>query len=102
MRGRGRRSLRGKIKQTDFLQAETEGVRNYEKQTDFLQAKTEGVMNYKDEGAGRHEMNKAEGAGRRGMYEDEGAGRDKEENRIKRGNKRATQTFAVSEYRSYT
>ena len=35
-----------RTKQTNFLQAEIEGVRNYEKQNDFLQAETEGIKNY--------------------------------------------------------
>jgi hypothetical protein len=84
-----------KIKQTDILQAETEGVRNYEKQTDFFQVKTEGAMNDKDEGAGRHKRNKAEGVRRRDMYEDKGAGQDMEEDRSKGGDNHIRQVWAV-------
>ena len=46
---------KAEIKQSDFHQGETKGVRNYENQTDYLQVNTEGTMNYKDEGAGREE-----------------------------------------------
>ena len=45
---------------------------------------------YKDEGAGRHRMNKAEGMGLSGMYKDDGAGREKEVRRIKGGGKRVS------------
>ena len=46
---------KAEIKQTDFHQVESKGVRNYENQTDYLQVNAEGAVNYKDEGAGREE-----------------------------------------------